>query len=96
MTHHTVEWLDSGREPVCSPDPRYPEGIDVPRLDGEQNHCKVLLPYPAKRCGLYIVTCSLCDSVIGLTTAGRPDDPRSVEMPCYVGKLATAPPEGWQ
>lgn len=82
MTHHTVEWIDSGREPQCAPNPEYPNGIDIPAIHADENHCKVVLPYPAKRCGAYIVTCSICQTRIAVTTAGRPDDPRSVEMPC--------------
>ena len=27
---HEIEWLDSGREPQCAPNPSYPNGIDVP------------------------------------------------------------------
>jgi NifB/MoaA-like Fe-S oxidoreductase len=77
-----IEWIDSGREPKCDPDPNYPNGIDVNgTLPGERS-CKVDLPYPAKRCGLYVVTCSKCGIRVATTTAGRPDDPRSITIPC--------------
>lgn len=79
-----VEWVDGHREPQCKPDPRYPDGIDVvlePALNGAQ-HCKAALPYPAKRCGHYVVRCKLCSASIALTTAGRPDDPKSVTVLC--------------
>lgn len=77
-----VEWRDSGREPQCRPDPKYPNGIDVDVSGGAVNSCIYELPYPAKRCGVYIVTCKLCGFRGGCTTAGRPDDPRSIEVPC--------------
>lgn len=81
----SVEWIDFGREPVCPPDRRFPEGIVVdPSKPGEQT-CRVDLPYPAKRCGCYIVKCSVCQIRVCLTTAGRPDDPRALIVPCKIG-----------
>ena len=74
-----VDWLDSGREPLCNPNPDYPDGKDV----GE-GPCKVELPYPAKRCGLYLVFCLACGNLTGVTTAGRSDDPRSVRLQCKI------------
>lgn len=79
---HTVEWFDSGREPKCPPDPEYPDGKDIILAPPDAKYCKVDLPYPAKRCGVYVVTCSNCTLRIGLTTAGRPDDPKSVRVFC--------------
>lgn len=80
-----IEWIDRGREPQCPPNPAYPDGID---LDGAQElgvpTCKTALPYPAKRCGLYYVECKICGSNALITTAGRPDDPRSVCIPCQL------------
>jgi C4-type Zn-finger protein len=40
------------------------------------------LPYPAKRCGLFLVICDKCGYSAAITTAGRPDDPRKVTLPC--------------
>jgi hypothetical protein len=80
-TDFEVEWVDGGREPQCAPDPAYPAGKDLDASEGAPS-CFVELPYPAKRCGLYIVKCSRCEMSIGVTTAGRPDDPRSLRMPC--------------
>lgn len=80
-----IEWIDRGREPQCEPDPDYPDGKDVPAaLPGPA--CKTELPYPAKRCGVYIVECSICGVRAGITTAGRPDDPRSVTINCRATK----------
>jgi hypothetical protein len=78
---HKIEWIDRGREPQCAPDPAYPNGKDVV-LTSEKPFCTVSLPCPAKRCGIYVVTCETCGFSIALTTARRPDDPRSIQMPC--------------
>lgn len=78
----TVTWEDHGREPTCKPDPRYPDGIDLSVCSPGEPSCTVPLPYPAKRCGVFFVRCTLCDFSVGLTTAGRPDDPRSIKIPC--------------
>src|SRR5262245_5527648 len=81
----TVTWFDHGREPQCEPNPAYPDGIDLDARTPEEKRkpaCKVDLPYPAKRCGLYLVVCERCHTSAGITTAGRPDDPRSVMIPC--------------
>lgn len=86
-----VEWNDSGREPRCPSNPEFPEGIDlnlVPSADVAS--CKCALPYPAKRCGYFILRCQLCGLSLAVTTAGRPDDPRSVTMPCKLGKAHRA------
>ena len=77
-----ITWHDNGREPKCLPDPAYPEGKDIRLCDGIEPKCTAQLPYPAKRCGVYIIECERCGNRIGVTTAGRPDDPRSVEIMC--------------
>lgn len=78
-----IEWRDGFREPQCPPNPRYPQGIDLD-VAGDQAAvaCVVALPYPARRCGHYEVRCRTCGLSVALTTAGRPDDPRSVRLPC--------------
>ena len=78
-----IRWHDSGREPQVAPNPAYPEGTDVVMLvDHRQPHCSTPLPYPARRCGYYEVHCRICGLRAAVTTAGRPDDPRSVTLPC--------------
>lgn len=79
---HRVKWIDGKREPQCPPNPAYPTGIDVDGARGAQHSCKVALPYPAKRIGRYEVTCKACGAKVAVTTAGRPDDPRSVTVAC--------------
>ena len=80
-----VEWVDSGREPQCAPSPFFPNGVDISsHLHGIPGvrFCKVRLPYPAKRCGVYLIECTKCGHRTGVTTAGRRDDPRSIELDC--------------
>lgn len=82
-----ITWIDSGRSPVCQPNPLYPSGIDVVVGDAlnKPMKCKVDLPYPAPRCGHYRIECAECGYTAAVTTAGRQDDPRSVTMPCLSG-----------
>lgn len=77
-----AEWIDGKRWPKNRPDPRYPDGIDVDGSRGAAMNCFTQLPYPAKRCGHYLVTCDLCGQRAVVTTAGRKDDPRSVRIAC--------------
>lgn len=77
-----IHWEDSGREPQCQPDPAFPKGIDLVTARDDQLSCETELPYPARRCGVYIVECLSCGLSVGVTTAGRPDDPRSIRLPC--------------
>lgn len=76
-----IQWLDAGREPQCPPDPAFPNGKDI-NADCPQPWCATLLPCPAKRIGAYLVRCRTCGTSIACTTAGRPDDPRSIKLPC--------------
>lgn len=78
----TTQWIDHGREPQCSPDPAYPHGKDLDASLGATRTCSTALPYPAKRCGFYLVHCDVCEQSVAITTAGRPDDPRSVKLAC--------------
>lgn len=82
-----VTWIDGGREPKCPPNPAYPDGIDVDACRPGEQGCVAALPYPAKRCGAYAVECPVCGAKTVVTTAGRPDDPRTVRVAC---KLASA------
>ena len=83
MSALLVEWLDGGREPQCAPNPKYPNGLDADASAGAKETCKIALPYPAKRCGLYVVRCPICGIKVAVTTAGRADDPRSVTVACF-------------
>ena len=77
-----IVWEDHHRDPQCPSNPDYPNGIDIDVSRGREPACTALLPYPAKGCGLYIIHCRMCNINIAVTTAGRPDDPRSVRVSC--------------
>jgi hypothetical protein len=47
--------------------------------------CGTELPYPAARCGVYLVECQTCGFRCAVTTAGRRDDPCSISFPCHKG-----------
>jgi len=80
-----VKWIDAGKEPRCAPNPKYPNGKDCDlTLGNEKKTCITTLPYPALRIGAYHVSCSVCGFSAYITTAGRPDDPRSARLPCRV------------
>jgi hypothetical protein len=84
--HFRIEWEDYEREPKCAPDPAYPEGVDLDASKGQLPSCHITLPYPARRCGLYTLACTLCGMTAACTTAGRVDDPRSVTLACKLGE----------
>jgi hypothetical protein len=86
MEQFDVQWIDRGREPQCPSRPEFPNGIDI--VVGQPPSCTVELPYPAKRCGYYVVKCRLCGFSVICTTAGRPDDPKSLTVPCLKAAAA--------
>lgn len=73
--------------PKCPPNPAYPNGIDVNAAADDGACCKVALPYPAPERLVWMVTCKRCGFTAGVTAAGRPDDPRSVMLPCKAPPL---------
>ena len=82
MSQFAIEWRDAGKEPRHPPNPAYPHGRHIIGVRPGATSCKIDLPYPAKRIGYYSVTCRLCGFTIAISTAGRPDDTRSVTVPC--------------
>lgn len=80
-----VDWVDLHRYASHPADPSYPNGsaIDV-ALDAPRA-CRLALPSPTARCGLWVITCRVCGYSIALNTAGRADDPSSVRLPCRAG-----------
>lgn len=82
-SHLIVNWVDHGREPSVAPNPKYPDGMEIDlRPDASGEGCLVDLPYPAKRCGAFMVVCGRCSYGAVITTAGRSDDPKRVMLPC--------------
>lgn len=88
----TYTWIDRERDPQCPPDRAFPNGIDLDMSAGAAKTCSVEVPYPAKRCGIYVVECSECGQRNAITTAGRPDDPRKITFGCYAHRLCPNPP----
>lgn len=84
MAELQVSWIDSGLEPKCKPNPEFPDGVDADMSLGAERTCSTPLPYPAKRIGSYLIECPVCGGRYGVTTAGRPDDPRSAKVPCKI------------
>lgn len=80
-----IEWVDFKREPKCPPNPNYPDGVDIDCSHGATRVCEAPLVHPTKRCGAYMVKCRICGVTAAVTTAGRPDDPRSLKMACRQG-----------
>jgi len=84
MSKLKVTWIDHGFWPQNDPDPDYPDGVDLDISRGNPETCSVELPYPAKRCGHFLIECPSCGLKIAATTAGRRDDPRSVRVACGI------------
>ena len=82
----TIKWIDKGRPPRVAANPDFPDGIDMD--GGERPACRVELPYMTKtNIGLWLVVCEKCQSNALITMASRPDDPRSLMLPCKDRKL---------
>jgi hypothetical protein len=77
-----VTWIDGERSSQDKSDPRFPDGMDADCSSGASAACKIALPYPAKRCGIYLIECGTCGGTFAVTTAGRADDPRSLKVAC--------------
>jgi hypothetical protein len=82
MSAISVKFFSHNRKAKCAPNPKYPDGIDVDLSDGAKVACFTELPYPAECCGVLFVSCGECGLTVAVTTAGRPDDPRSVKLGC--------------
>lgn len=86
-----INWVDLHREPQCAPNPAYPDGLDIDATSAGTKTCHTALPYPAKRCGYYVIECKTCGLRVAVTTAGRPDDPRSITLACLSPGSAPKP-----
>lgn len=82
-----ITFLDSGRNPTCPSNPKFPNGIIVDMSHGFSKRCDFKIPYPAPRCGIMHVVCNKCKTAAGVTVAGRLDDPHTVIMGCHASKL---------
>lgn len=77
-----IDWCDGHRGSDYPADPAFPNGTAIDVALDAARACRVELPCPAARCGLWVVTCRQCGYAIALATAGRADDPRSARLPC--------------
>lgn len=77
-----VDWCDGHRESTYPADAGYPNGTAIDVALDATRACRLELPYPAARCGLWVITCRQCAFSIALSTSGRADDPRSARLPC--------------
>jgi hypothetical protein len=84
-------WIDGQREPQSAPDPRYPNGVEINAAKPDEKSCFTQLSYPAKRRGWYLIECDQCATRTLITTAGRPDDPKSVRIPCKATAQGSQP-----
>lgn len=81
-----VRWESLNRKAQCEPDEHYPDGIEIDATtERDRFACRVDIPYPPPhpgQCGLWAVDCDHCQSTFICTAAGRPDDPKSMTVPC--------------
>jgi hypothetical protein len=77
-----ADWVDQHRVSTYPADPSFPIGTAIDVALDAMKACRLELPCPAARCGLWVITCRVCHYSIALATAGRADDPRSVRVPC--------------
>lgn len=84
MSQFEIVWDDRGHPPKVAPNPAFPDGVEVDASDGARLTCVAQLPYPTGKVnvGTWLVTCKLCRLRVAVTAASRPDDPRSVKLPC--------------
>jgi hypothetical protein len=83
-----VHWLWRSHEPATQPPhPNYPVGvaIDVTK-PGDLRACSVKLDYPAPGVGTWVLVCDACGMTLGVTAAGRADDPTMVKVACKEGQ----------
>ena len=78
----TIKATHLNGPPQQPSDPRYPDGVDVQSAAPGLPSCKADLPYPAPERLVWSIRCKRCGYRAGVTAAGRPDDPRSVTLPC--------------
>ena len=76
-----IRFIGAGRKAQNPPNAEYPDGIDLDISEGKPS-CSTPIPYPAPEVGKWLVHCKTCDNLSMITAAGRPDDPRSMTIPC--------------
>lgn len=64
------------------PNPLYPKGVELDISKDAKWTCSMELPYPAICIGYHLIECERCGLKVGITAAGRVDDPRSIRVAC--------------
>ncbi len=78
-----ITFKPSGRGAArCPADPAFPDGVTMNAQTGPGPSCIIVFPYPAPECGMFLARCRRCGFRIGVTAAGRADDPRAVQVSC--------------
>jgi hypothetical protein len=80
MMQFNIKFLTRHRKARIAPDPAFPKGRDID--PGTRPACRADLPYPAECVGTWVVKCGYCGCTVAITAAGRPDDPKSLMIPC--------------
>lgn len=78
----TVTFHPNGQgKAKCPSDENFPNGKLI-QISTNKNAHKITLPYPASECGIWILKCEACNFAVGVTAAGRKDDPNQVNFMC--------------
>jgi hypothetical protein len=77
-----VTWKDRDTRPLFPVDPDFPDGTHLDLAFGAEPACWTDLPYPVARVGAHQVECPTCGLRLLCGANGRPDDPRTVRVPC--------------
>lgn len=82
MSKHSLAWQWRSLEPAkCAPDENFPFGKAADISLGAKS-CTLELPYPAPGVGTWIIYCAECGFSLGVTAAGRADDPTKITFAC--------------
>jgi DNA-directed RNA polymerase subunit RPC12/RpoP len=77
-----VTWKDRDTRPLFPADPDFPDGTHLDLAFGAEAACWTDLPYPVVTVGAHQVECPTCGLRLLCGANGRPDDPRTVKVPC--------------
>lgn len=80
----TAFFVGEGRMPKCAPNPDFPNGTPCDMAPGGIG-CTIELQHPTPCCGVWIINCDICGYSVGVTAAGRPDDPSTIRIACQLG-----------
>jgi hypothetical protein len=85
--HCKIEFGGEQKPPQCPPNQSYLSGMHIDYSMGAKKACVFDVP-AAKGTGFVLVECMKCGYRAATTVAGRPDDVRSVKIPCKITPTA--------